>query len=242
MKPFAAIIAPLALAIAPALAADYETTEKTPLVELHLHVPASAMAIASLKQQILALFKSDADQAKSDAKEDKDGNPSFHPYSIDTIWRLTFENESVMSLSAETIADTGGAHPNQGFATIVWDKKAGRAVPIEALFAPDQVKPALQVIADAAAKAWTRIYTQRAGQKPGPDSDRADAGIGADPKKLKTYALIYAKGQTSANGILLLFGAGEVWPNVLGDFRLAVPASTFAKYLAPRWREVFVVN
>jgi len=242
MKLLAAIIALLALAVTPALAADYETTEKTPLVELHLRAPAGAMAIASLKQQILALYTSDADQAKTDAKEDKDGNPSFHPYSIDTTWRVTFENESVISLSAEIIADAGGAHPNQGFATIVWDKKAGRAVPIEALFAPDQVKPALQAIADAAAKAWTRIYTQRAGQKPGPDTDLATAGIGADPEKLKTYALIYAKGQTSANGILLLFGAGEVWPNVLGDFRLAVPAGVFAKYLAPRWKQVFIAG
>jgi hypothetical protein len=242
MKLLAAIIALLPLAVTPALSADYETTEKTPLVELHLRVPANAMAIAPLRDRILALYKSDADQAKADAKDDKDGNPSFHPYSIDTIWRLTFENETVASLSGETNADTGGAHPNQGFATIVWDKKAGRAVPIEALFAPDQVKPALQAIADAAAKSWTRIYTQRAGQKPGADTDLADAGIGADPEKLKTYALIYAKGQTSANGIVLLYGAGQVWPHVIGDFRVAVPSGVFAKYLAPRWREVFAAD
>ena len=95
---------------------------------------------------------------------------------------------------------------------------------------------------DAAAKAWTRIYTQRAGQKPGADTDLADAGIGADPEKLKTYALIYAKGQTSANGIVLLFGAGQVWPHVLGDFRVVVPASVFAKYLASRWKEVFIAG
>jgi hypothetical protein len=242
MKLLAAIIALLPLAVTPALSADYETTEKTPLVELHLRVPANAMAIAPLRDRILALYKSDADQAKADAKDDKDGNPSFHPYSIDTIWRLTFENETVASLSGETNADTGGAHPNQGFATIVWDKKAGRTVPIEALFAPDQVKPALQAIADAAAKSWTRIYTQRAGQKPGADTDLADAGIGADPEKLKTYALIYAKGQTSANGIVLLYGAGQVWPHVIGDFRVAVPSGVFAKYLAPRWREVFAAD
>ena len=27
------------------------------------------------------------------------------------IWRLTFENETVVSLSGETNADTGAAHP-----------------------------------------------------------------------------------------------------------------------------------
>ena len=146
----------------------------------------------------------------------------------------------MLSLSGDTDADTGGAHPNEGFQTIVWDKKAGQAVPIEALFAPDQVKAALTAIADAAAKAWTRTYTERSGQPPGQDTDLAETGIGAEPEKLKTYALTYARGQTSANGILLLYGAGQAWPHVLGDFRLGVPAAVFAKYLRPQWKQVFI--
>jgi|GEM_PF-5767120 len=239
MKTLAAGLLCLGLSTAPALCADYDTTEKSPLVELHLHVPETAMAIAALKNRILALYKADADQAKADAKEDKDGNPNFHPYRIDTIWRVTFENEAMLSLSGDTDADTGGAHPNQAFQTIVWDKKANRAVPIEALFRPDQVKAALSAIADAASKSWTRTYTQRSGQKPGQDTDLAGSGIAADPEKLKTYALTYAKGETSANGIVLLYGAGQVWPHVLGDFRVAVPAAAFVKYLAPQWKAVF---
>jgi Deacetylase PdaC len=232
----------LGLAAAPAFGADYDTTEKSPLYELHLRVPAVAMTIAPLKEKILALYKADADQAKGDAKEDKQDNPSFHPYSIDTVWRVTFESDAVLSLSADTNADTGGAHPNEGFQTLVWDKRANRPVPVEALFAPDQVKTALGAIADAATKAWTRTYVQRSGQQPGPEADVAKDGIGADADKLKNYALTYAKGQTTANGIVLLYGAGQAWPHVLGDFRLAVPASVFAKYLAPQWKTVFGAN
>lgn len=240
MKRIAAVLTGFALAIVPALAADYDATEKSPLCEGHLRVPAAVMAIPPLKDRILALHKTDIDQAKADAKDDKEGNPSFHPYSIDTIWRVTFENDTVLSLSGDTNADTGGAHPNQGFQTIVWDKKASQPVPIEALFAPDQAKTALKAIADAAAKSWTKIYTERSGQPPGQDSDLAETGIGPEPEKLKTYALIYAKGQAAANGILLLYGAGQVWPHVLGDFRLAVPASVFARYLRPPWKDVFI--
>jgi Deacetylase PdaC len=242
MKSLAAGLICLGLTAVPALGADYDTTEKSPLVELHLRVPETAVSIAPLKQKILALYKADADQAKADAKEDKEDNPGFHPYSIDTIWRVTFENDAVVSLSGDTNADTGGAHPNQAFQTIVWDKKAIRAVPIEALFGPDQVKAALTAIADAAGKAWTKTYIQRSGQKPGQDTDLAGNGIGAEPAKLKTYALTYAKGQTAANGIVLLYGAGQVWPHVLGDFRLAVPAAVFTKYLAPQWKDVFTAG
>src|SRR6201991_367813 len=127
-------------ATAPALAADYDVTDKSPLVEMHLRIPATAMTIAPLKDQMLALYKADADQAKSDAKDDKEDNPSFQPYSIDTIWRVTFESDAVLSVSAETNADTGAAHPKQGFQTLVGNKQANRAVPIEALFPPDQTK------------------------------------------------------------------------------------------------------
>src|ERR1700753_2325012 len=136
----AAVCSSLLFAATPALSADYEATEKSPLYELHLRVPATAMTILSLKYKILELHAADVDQTKADAKEDKEDNPSFHPYNIDTIWRVTFENESVLSLSGDTNADTGAAHPNEAFQTIVWDKKANRAVPIEALFQPDQVK------------------------------------------------------------------------------------------------------
>jgi hypothetical protein len=240
LSAFAAAL--LALTAAPALGADYDSAEKSPLYELYLRVPAAAMTIAPLKDKILALYKADADQAKRDAREDKQDNPSFHPYSIDTVWRVTFESEAVLSLSADTNADTGGAHPNEGFQTLVWDKQANRAVPVEALFAPDQVKAALGAIADAATKAWSKTYVQRSGQQPGPEADVARDGIAADPDKLKNYALTYAKGQTTANGIVLLYGAGQAWPHVLGDFRLAVPASVFAKYLAPQWKAVFGAN
>jgi Deacetylase PdaC len=240
MKLFAAALASLLLATTPALSADYETKEKSPLVDMHLRVPANAMAIAPLKNRILELDKADIDEAKADAKEDKEDNPSFHPYSIDTVWRVTFENDAVISLSGETNADTGGAHPNQGFQTIVWDKKSNRSVPIENLFGPDQVKAALTAIADAAAKTWTKLYTERSGQSPGKDADLIETGISANPGKLKTYALTYAKGETVANGIVLLYGAGQTWPHVLGDFRVAVPAAVFAKFLAPQWQNLFV--
>jgi hypothetical protein len=239
MKPFAVTLACLCLANLPALGADYDKTDKSSLYEMRLRVPAAAMAIAPLRDKILAFHKADADQAKSDAKDDKESNPSFQPYNIETTWRVTFENAAVLSLSGETYADIGAAHPSDGFQTLVWDKVASRAVPIDALFTPGQVRAALSAIADAATKAWAKTYTQRSGQKPGPNTDIASDGVGASVGKLSTYALTYAKGQAVANGIVLLYGQGQVWPNVLGDFRLSVPVSVFGKYLAPQWKQTF---
>jgi hypothetical protein len=232
-------LAGLVALVSQACAADYDKSEKTPLYELRLRIPAAAMAIPALRDKIMALHKADADQTKHDAKDDKDSDPGFHPYDVETTWRVTFENNTIISLSGNTFADTGGAHPNDGYQTLVWDKRAGRAVAIADLFVPAQAKPALAAIADAATQSWIRIYRQRTGRMPGPDADQAKDGIGSDPEKLKTYALTYEKGQTFANGIVLLYGAGQVWPHVLGDFRVPVSAAIFSRYLSARWLPLF---
>ena len=239
MRPFALGAVCLVLAASPALGADYDRTEKSPLYELRLRAPASAMAIAPVKAIILARYKADADEAKGEARQDRDGNPDFHPFVVDTIWRVTFESDTVLSLSAETFADTGGVHPNGGFQTLVWDKTAARAAPIDALFAPGHARSALNAIAGAASRAWEKADLQRTGQAAGPEMDMAKDGIAPDREKLKSYALSHAKGQATANGIVLLYGAGQVWPHVLGDFRLFVPVAVFARDLAPRWKAVF---
>jgi hypothetical protein len=239
MRSYILALAGLAVLGSPACGADYDKSEKTPLYELRLRVPAAAMAIPALRERIMALHKTDADRTRSDAKEDKESDPGFRPYDVETTWRVTFENGTVISLSGDTFADTGGAHPNDGFQTLVWDKTANRAVAITDLFAPDLAKPALAAISDAAARNWSRIYRQRTGREPGPDADQATDGIGPDAEKLKSYALTYEIGQTRANGIVLLYGAGQVWPHVLGDFRVPVSAAVFSRYLSARWQPVF---
>src|ERR1700749_3740760 len=108
MKLLVTALVCLGLAATPALAADYDKTEKSPLYELRLRAPAVAMAIPPLRDRILALYKTDADETKSQARDDKADNPSFHPYDVQTTWRVTFESDAVLSLSGEIYADTGG--------------------------------------------------------------------------------------------------------------------------------------
>lgn len=235
----ALVLMGFALIASPSWSADYDHTEKTPLYELRLRAPGAVMAIPALRDRIMALHKRDADELRSEAREDSEGNPAFHPYDVDTVWRVSFENDAVVSLSGDTFADTGGAHPNDGFQTLVWDKKGNRAVALSDLFAAGKARSALAAIADAATKNWNGIYRKRTGEEPGPDMDEATAGIGPDAEKLKTWALTYAGGQTRANGIVLLYGAGQVWPHVLGDFRVSVPAAVFTRYLAAQWQPVF---
>ena len=231
----------LGLLTTPAFSAGYDRSETTKLYSVRLRVPEAAMAISAVKTVVFARFKKETDEIKSDAANDKQDEPdNFHPFALDTNWRVTFESAKVLSLSADIYSDMNGAHPNQEFDTIVWDKFANCDVLIATLFAKGQAVAAMHAIADRAGKSWEKIYAKRSGDAPGQEIyDKAKDGIAPDSEHLKHYALTYAKGQSNANGIVLLYGAGAVWPHAAGNFRLSVPVSVFGKYLSPEWKPVF---
>ncbi len=238
MRRIAILTAMIGLVALPALAAgDYDKSTKTDAYEIRLRVPAAAMALAPLKAEIFKRWKKNSDDLTSMAVEDKQGVPQyFHPYALDTQWRVTFEDANVLSVSGYSFIDENGAHPNAAFDSIVWDKHANRAVPLSELFVKNQLSAALKAIA---AKAREEFNAMLAKNDYPPDPSQADEGIAADTAKLGHYALTHDKVRKSANGIVLLYGAGEAWAHVLGDVKLAIPAAVFRKYLTPRWAAEF---
>jgi len=237
MKRMLLLACVVTLATSSALAAGYDKTEKTKLYTLRLRVPEPALAIPALNAEIMARWKTDSEGLKSEAAEDKDADPDFNPFMLDTEWRVTFEDARLISMSANSFIDENGAHPNGAFDTIVWDKQASRAVPLIALFAKDKAQAALKAIAASAKASFLKWLTKEEGSPA--DPSQADDGIADEPGKLGHYALTHAKGGTKANGIVLLWGAGEVWPHVIGDVRLSIPASVFRADLAPEWKTQF---
>jgi hypothetical protein len=228
------------LASAPAFAAsDYDKSEKTAAYTIRLRIPAAATGIAPLKAEILHLFDTNAAEIKSQSTSDLKEVPQFfHPYALDTQWRVTFQDARIISLSGESYIDEDGAHPNGAFDTVVWDRRANRAVPLEALFVQGQEPAAIKAIAAAARTAWMSFANAQGYGDP-VDPTMANEGIGNDAAHLGHYALTYAKGETKATGIVLLWGAGEAWAHVMGDARLSIPASVFRKYLTPQWAVEF---
>jgi len=226
------------LAAAPAWGAGYGQDEKTDAYELNLKVPDAPLTIPALKAEILRRFQAVSKIVKDDAVQDKrDAPEDFHPYLLDSEWRVTFESPRVLSLSALNVTDNGGAHPSDDYDTIVWDKTAGRAVALPDLFAKPDLPAALHDIAEHAEASLRKRFPREEGQPA--DYDPVDGNIAADPAKLGHYALTHAQGESAANGIVLLWGAGEPWPNVMGDIKLSIPVAVFRKYLAPQWAAEF---
>jgi hypothetical protein len=235
-----AVAALLCFVALPVLAAgDYDKSAKTDAYDIRLRVPVAALAVAPLKAEIFKRWKKDSGDLTKMAVDDKKSLPQyFHPYALDTQWRVTFESADVLSVSGYSYIDEGGAHPNAAFDSIVWDKQVSRAVPLDDLFAKGQTRAAIAAIAASARATFIAWANKQQGEEP-IDPAMADEGIGKDSAHLGHYALTHDAGVAKANGIVLLYGAGEDWAHVMGDVKLAVPVGVFRKYLTPRWAAEF---
>lgn len=108
------------------------------LVSFEYLYPAAAAAIPALKAQFDAELDSrlheltaDARAARTDAQ--KEGYP-FNAYGYWTEWKAVTDLPGWLSLSADISTYMGGAHPNHGFDSLVWDKQAGKRLDPAAMF------------------------------------------------------------------------------------------------------------
>ncbi len=83
----------------------------------------------------------DATRGRAEAREN--GFP-FNMYSSGTSWEVVADLPGWLSLSAALDSYRGGAHPNYGFDTIVWDKEGERALePVAFFTSPEALDEAL---------------------------------------------------------------------------------------------------
>ena len=113
--------------------------ESSDLFEFDYSYPAAAGRIAALKAWL------DADRARSRAQliedatagrtEAKESGFEYHAYASGREWQKVTETPRFLSLSAQIYDYTGGAHPNHGYDSLLFDKQAGTRLAPLALFA-----------------------------------------------------------------------------------------------------------
>lgn len=106
--------------------------------EFDYSYPAAAGGIAGLKTWLDADMAKQQSQLAKDArvaaKEAKSDNFPFRPWAIGVEWKVVTDLPGWLSLSATLYQDSGGAHPNHGYAALLWDKAAGQRRKAEDLF------------------------------------------------------------------------------------------------------------
>ena len=110
--------------------------------------PAQAGAIGSLAAWLDARLAEKrsalAAEAARGQREARDNGFPYNKYSSGTEWKVVADLPDWLSLSAELSSYTGGAHPNYGYDTMVWDRARNVAVePISFFTSPAALDAAI---------------------------------------------------------------------------------------------------
>lgn len=121
-----------------AAAAAFQLHENGRDVDFTYKWPAQASAIPSLRAQLRRDMQRDRLKTARAAGEDrksalKSGYP-FHQHAFSRSIEFAGQSPRLASFEDNVGGYTGGAHPNYGINALLWDKRAGKAVPFKNLF------------------------------------------------------------------------------------------------------------
>jgi Deacetylase PdaC len=226
------------VAAAPAVSA--RTVEVSDaLIEYEYSYPAAAGAIPSLK----SFLDSEIDKHKRElietARQEKAAREqadfSYNPLGYWQAWRVVTDLPGWLSLSADVSTYTGGAHPNHGFDTIVWDRQADRRRDPVDLFTSKQA------LSDVIGKDFCRELDRerakrRGGEKLGGDFDEC-----IDPAD-STLILGSSNGK-AFDRIGVLVAPYEAGPYVEGSYEVTLPVTAAVMAaVKPEFRGTFAVK
>uniref|UniRef100_B0T3E9 DUF3298 domain-containing protein n=1 Tax=Caulobacter sp. (strain K31) TaxID=366602 RepID=B0T3E9_CAUSK len=234
-QPPQAPVAPAAPpAAAPAPAARPLAFDQTdPAAKVALRLPAAITAFPALHALLydreVAGLRAFAAKAQADHKAST-GQFPWRPYNRQGQWFLAADAAPLVNLRALWFEDTGGAHPNHGGASLLWDTTTNSQVQPQALFRDGADMSVLdKAICDAVATA----KSHRDGAVPLND-------MFACPKWSETV-LVLAPSTTpgKVGGLTAIIDPYVVGPYSEGDYEVTVQVSALQDLLAPAYAGAF---
>lgn len=201
--------------------------------------PAAAAAIPALGRQ----FDSEATKghaelsqaAREGAADARAAGFPYRPYARETRWQVVTDLPGWLSLSANIFEDSGGAHPNHGYAALLWDKAAGRKRNVSDLFV------SRAALSAAIRKPFCDVLDKERAKRRGAPVDRAsgdefDACI--DP--VGSTLILGSSNRRSFDRIGVLVGPYEAGPYAEGDYDVTLPVTpAVLAVVRPEYRAVF---
>ena len=140
--------------------------ERSDLIEFTYAWPAAASAIPALNARLETELATDRSEALATARDDRDARVGqdypFNGHYFRKEWAVEGDTSRLLSLAAEVETFTGGAHGNQGYDRILWDRRAERAIGVEDLFAAPEA--AFAALAKAFCPALDKVRAEKRGE------------------------------------------------------------------------------
>jgi hypothetical protein len=198
-----------------------------------------APAIAKWPQLSKKLYDEGVAELKKDmetAREDRahiagEGFPN-PVYEHQLSWSLSASTPRLVSLKGTWFSYTGGAHPNNGFNSLIWDTNLGQAINRSELFLPQG--PGDQAVQQALCDGIGRA---RAAKGVPPDSDPSTWPC---PKwRESDLALVPSTTPGKLGGVDFLFDPYAIGPYAEGPYEVVVPYGAIRGVLAPAYAGEF---
>lgn len=212
---------------------------KNDLFEFDYAYPAAASRIPALKAWLdadLAKTRAELEKSAKEGKADAQaGDYPFNPYATGTDWKVVTDLPGWLSLSATVYDYSGGAHPNHGYAALLWDKGAGKRLAAADLFTG---KAALSAairapFCDAIDRERARRRGARINRASGDDFDAC-----IDP--VEQTVILGSAGHKGFDRIGVLVGPYAAGPYAEGDYEVTLPISpALLAAVKPQYRSAF---
>lgn len=116
-------------------------SQTTPDATVKLTIAPAIAAWSDLRTKLyndgVAQLKKDLETAKEDRAHIADEGFPNPAYEHELSWSLSAANPRLVSLKGTWFSFTGGAHPNNGFNTLLWDTNLGHEIGRAELFNPE---------------------------------------------------------------------------------------------------------
>jgi hypothetical protein len=225
--------APAAPATSAAMARPLTFDQSDEAAKVALRLPAEIASHPALHALLYdretAGLKTFAAKAQADRKA-SDGKFPWRPYARQSQWFLAADSAPLVGLRALWFEDTGGAHPNHGGSSLIWDNVAKRDIQPSALFRPEADMSVLdKAICDAVAQA----KTHREGATP------LNAMFSCPKWNQTVLVPTPSTSPGKIGGLTVLIDPYVVGPYAEGDYEIVVPVSAFQALLAPAYASAF---
>ena len=214
---------------------------ETPLLSWEVSWPAEVNAIPALEKLIRGPAEKDLAELSASAEQDKAERAKngfdFNSYDYSVSVEVAGQTPRLLSLASEWMNYTGGAHPNHGTKTLLWDRAEGK----ELVFA-DLLAGGAADLSPLFARTYCRALNEQRREKRGPE----DSAAGPDDPFSKCPGFdelaIIPKGETGQPLTTILIHADPyvAGPYVEGDYDVEIPVNErLLAALKPQFRSSF---
>lgn len=202
--------------------------------------PAAVEAVPDLRSRLMKdqeavrrAFAEEAGQARQAAAAEP-GRP-FLPHELSVEWKVAADLPAWLSLSQSLSVFEGGAHPNTGFDSLVWDRRAGvERPPLDLFTSPEALDAAIRApFCDA-------LDRERATRRGAPVDRASGDEFDACIRPSGQAVVLESSDRKRFDRISILVAPYAAGPYVEGSYEVTVPVTpAVLQAVKPEFRAAF---